>query len=111
MKKFFKLFQVYPQNPQATNLSIVSGGLRLLTLMMLIGAVLLTLSIIIMGLRALHGVGLSTALWYIVEEMDDQVFAAFFLWCSTAFCWYITIVLRTKARLLGEKQSLPPERI
>lgn len=111
MKKELKLFQVYPQNTQATNLSIISGGLRLLTLLMLVGAILLTLSILVIGLPTLPGNGLSTVLWYIAEEIDDQIFAAFFLWCATIFCWYIATVLRTKARLLGEDNSLPVDHV
>lgn len=43
MKKRFQWFTLYPGHPKASNLSILSGGVKLVSLLLLIGAALASL--------------------------------------------------------------------
>ena len=107
MKKTNSWFTLYPQNPQASNLSIAGGAVRLVTLLLLVGAVLGTLGILLAGLRPLQYMG-GNAVWYLLDEMDDELLTVCLLWVGTILCGYAARVLRSKAELLAAQEQLPP---
>ena len=65
-------------------------------------------ALLLAGLRPLLHEGPGFTLWYLLDEMDDELGTAFFFWCGAALCWYASRVLRSKARLLGGEPLLPP---
>ena len=106
MKKEQKLFQLYADNNRASNLSIAGGAVKLLSILLLIGAVLCTLAIGLSGFRIASAGGVGTAFIFLMDELDDELLAAFFLWGLVIACRYTTCVLQAKARLLV--QPVPP---
>lgn len=105
MKQTHKWFQLYEGHPTASNLSIAGGAVKLFSLLLLIGAVLSTLGLLLAGLRLTAAGGFGTALIFLMDEMDDEVFTAFFLWGAVVACRYIACVLQGKAEFLARPQS------
>jgi len=95
-----KSYNLYPNSPTATNLSMVGGGVRLVALMLLAGAVLGTLALVLISYRPLAG-GMS--LLWLLDELDDALLLVLALWCGAAVCGYTAGALRSKARMLGEE--------
>ena len=100
MKKHKDWFTIYPQNRQATNLSIASGGVRLISILLLLASIPVLLSVIVMGSRIASAGGIGNTIFYLMEEMDDEVMMAFGLWCAAAVFRYAASVLSAKAGLL-----------
>lgn len=109
MEKMNALFKIYPHSPRATNLSIAGGAVRLLAILLLAAACFVTLGLLFEGLRPLLHMGPLGTIMYLLDEMDDEVESAFFLWCGTALCAYASCVLKSKAQLLANESSLPPK--
>lgn len=105
MKREQKWFQLYAGHTTASNLSVAGGAVKLFSLLLLVAAVLTTLGLFLAGLRLTMAGGLGTALIFLMDEMDDEVFAAFFLWGAVVACRYIACVLQSKAELLVRSQS------
>lgn len=109
-------FQLYPENNRASNLSIAGGAVRLLSLLLLAAAAAVTLLLLLTGLRLSLAAGMGTALIFLLDEMDEEVLLAFFLWGMVLACGYAACVLRSKAQMLAspqapaalEAQDLPP---
>ncbi len=102
MKKEQKLFQLYADNNRASNLSIAGGAVKLLSILLLIGAVLCTLAIGLSGFRIASAGGVGTAFIFLMDELDDELFTAFFLWAAVIACRYVACVLQEKAKLLAQ---------
>ena len=107
MKKKFQWFQLYPDHQQASRLSIAGGGVRLLSFFVLAAACLYTLALLMAGFRIVVAGGLGTAFLFLMDEMDEMLFGAFFLWGAFAVCRFAVSVLHAKAELLA--RSVQPE--
>lgn len=93
-------FSVYPNHPTATNLSMAAGGVRLVSWLTLAAAVVATLLTLIPAARVISFAGFSHGMYYILDELDEVLLAAFGLWCVFAVLRYAAAVLQTKARQL-----------
>ena len=105
MKHEQKWFRLYAEHPAASNLSIAGGAVKLLSLVLLIAAILTSLGLLLAGLRLTMAGGLGTALIFLMDEMDDEVFTAFFLWGAVVACRYVACVLQSKAELLARPRD------
>ena len=101
VKKGRGWFQTYEENPTATNLSMAGGGARLLSILLLIAAIPCTVAV----LMAVARVSMGTALIFLMDEMDDLLLAAFFLWSGVAVCRYAACVLQSKAALYAQNKD------
>ena len=109
MNKQHKWFDVYPNNPKATNLSIAGGGVRLLSILLVVAAVPVTLALLATLVRIIMaGGGVSAALMFLVDELDEELTGAFLLWASVAVCRFAACVLSSKAGLLEAEQAPAP---
>ncbi len=93
-------FSVYPNHPTATNLSMAAGGVRLVSWLTLAAAVVATLLTLIPAARMISFAGFSHGMYYILDELDEVLLAAFGLWCVFAVLRYAAAVLQTKAHQL-----------
>ena len=94
-------FQLYPDHPSASRLSVIGGGVKLLSLFVLAAAILYTPALLLAGFRIVAAGGLGTTFLFLMDEMDEMVFGAFFLWGVFAICRYAACVLQAKAGLLA----------
>lgn len=97
MFKPFKAIPVYPNQPAATNLALASGGVRLLSWLVLIAAIGSTLLALIPAVQVLSMAGLPHGMYYILDELDEVMLLAFALWCVFAVLRYAAAVMRIKA--------------
>ena len=100
MKFYDKLVVIDAKNNKATNLSIAAGALKLLSFLLALGAALLTLGILLVGLRPVASGSLPMVIWYLLEELDEALLACFFFWCATVLCGFASSVLRAKSRAM-----------
>lgn len=105
MKKQHNWFRLYPDNSTASNLSIAGGAVKLLSILLLIAAIPTTLAVLLVAVRLTAASGMGTALIFLMDEMDEGVFLAFFLWCAVAACRYAASVLQGKAELLARSAA------
>lgn len=96
-----KWFKLYADQPKASNLSIAGGAVKLLSIFLMVAAILYTLALLLSGFRIAAAGGIGTAFIFLMDELDDQLFAAFLLWGMVAGCRYVASVLQEKADLLG----------
>lgn len=89
-------FSVYSNNPTATNLSMIAGGIRLLSWPVLIAAVISTLLALFPAVRVISLAGLTHGLYYILDELDEVLILAFGLWCVFAVLRYGAAVIEAK---------------
>ena len=68
-------------------------------LLLMIAAIPCTLALLLAAARLTMASGMSTALIFVMDELDDLVFSAFLLWGGAAACRYAASVLQEKARL------------
>ena len=101
MKQKQSWFQLYPESNRASNLSIAGGAVRLLSLLFLIAAIGATLVLLLAGARLTAAAGVGTALIFLLDELGEGVFLAFFLWGAVLVCRYAACVLQSKAELLA----------
>ena len=80
MKQKQSWFQLYPESNRASNLSIAGGAVRLLSLLLLIAAIGATLVLLLAGARLTAAAGVGTALIFLLDELGEGMFLAFFLW-------------------------------
>lgn len=105
VKKGRGWFQTYEENPTATNLSMAGGGARLLSILLLIAAIPCTVAVLMAVARVSMVGSVGTALIFLMDEMDDLLLAAFFLWSGVAVCRYATCVLQSKAALYAQNKD------
>ena len=103
MNKFKSLFKIYPDNSLSTNLSIAGGGIKLLSLIILAAAIPSTAAVIISALKLISASGISTALIFIMDELDDLVFFVFSVWTIFILLRYISYALYVKAEFYNNK--------
>ena len=106
MFKRSEVFSVYPNHPTATNLSMAAGGVRLLSWLTLAAAVVATLLTLVPAARVISFMGLSHGMYYILDELDEVLLAAFGLWCVFVVLRYAAAVLQAKARQLVTDLSI-----
>ena len=99
MNKKQKWFTLYEESAAASNLSIAGGAVKLAALLLMIAAIPCTLALLLAAARLTMASGMSTALIFVMDELDDLVFSAFLLWGGAAACRYAASVLQEKARL------------
>ena len=99
MSKKQKWFTLYEESAAASNLSIAGGAVKLAALLLMIAAIPCTLALLLAAARLTMASGMSTALIFVMDELDDLVFSAFLLWGGAAACRYAASVLQEKARL------------
>ena len=80
MSKKQKWFTLYEESAAASNLSIAGGAVKLVALLLMIAAIPCTLALLLAAARLTMASGMSTALIFVMDELDDLVFSAFFLW-------------------------------
>lgn len=73
--------------------------MKLAALLLMIAAIPCTLALLLAAARLTMASGMSTALIFVMDELDDLVFSAFLLWGGAAACRYAASVLQEKARL------------
>lgn len=98
-------FHLYPDHQLASRLSIAGGGVKLLSLFLLVAAILYSLVLALAGLRLFLAAGLGAGLIFLIDELDDTVFSVFFLWGAFAVCRFAVNVLQAKAELLARSQG------
>lgn len=101
MKNGRKWFRLYADQPKASNLSIAGGALRLLSIFLMAAAIPCTLALLLSGFRITMAGGVGTALIFLMDELDDELMMAFFLWGMAAAGRYAASVLQEKAELLA----------
>lgn len=89
-------FSVYSNNPTATNLSMIAGGVRLLSWLVLAAAAVSTLLILFPAVRVISQAGLNHGLYYLLDELDEVLVLAFGLWCVFAVLRYGAAVIEAK---------------
>ena len=97
MKFYDKLVVIDAKNNKATNLSIAAGTLKLLSFLLVIGAILLTLGHLLHRPAPVAAMGLAQTIWYLLEELDGALLCCFILWCASILCAFVSSVLRAKA--------------
>lgn len=108
MSKKRSWFEVYPNNPLATNLSIAGGGLKLISILLLIAAIPFTLAAVLAFIRLISASGIITAFIFMLDEFDEMIFLVFILWSAVFVLRYVSCVLFAKAQLI-ENKSNPSE--
>ena len=73
MKQKKSWFEIYPDNRQATNLSIAGGAARLLAILLAIPGALLALGLLAAACHALLRAGPGWAVLYLLDEMDEEL--------------------------------------
>ena len=111
MKQKQSWFQLYPESSRASNLSIAGGAVKLLSILLLVAAIPATLAILLVVLRMTAAAGAGTALIFLMDEMDEGVFLAFFLWGAVLVCRYAACVLQSKAELLARPKAAGTEAV
>ena len=108
MNKKRSWFEVYPNNPLATNLSIAGGGLKLISILLLIAAIPFTFAAVLAFIRLISASGIITAFIFMLDEFDEMIFLVFILWSAVFVLRYVSCVLFAKAQLI-ENKSNPSE--
>lgn len=98
-------FTLYESDPKATNLSMAGGGVKLLSILLLIAAIPCTLALILAAGRIGAVSSMGTALIYLMDEMDELLVGTFFLWAAVVVCRYAACVLQSKAQMLAAGQT------
>lgn len=106
MKKDQKLFQLYADQPHASNLSIAGGAAKLLSVFLMVAAIPCTLALLLSTFRITMAGGLGTALIFLMDELDDELVMTFLLWGAVVACRYVASVLQEKANLLGQQNHV-----
>lgn len=104
MKEKRQWFHLYPESTLASNLSIASGGVKLFSILLLVLAVPATLAVVSVGFRILMASNWGSALFFMMDELDEEIFMVFFLWCLFFACRYVASVLQGKAELTVARQ-------
>ncbi|MBQ3105716.1 MAG: hypothetical protein IJC59_07665 [Lachnospiraceae bacterium] len=76
---------------------VVSGVLKIVSYLSLAAAVIVTLFLIFVFFRFLAPGGI----WYLLDEMEDQLVSVFVLWSGFIICRYLAGALRS----VGQKEK------
>lgn len=104
-----RLFEIFPQHTKATNLSILGGGLKLMTILLCAPAILGTIALIVFGVQAYMTFGMRSVLFLLLEEGEEMIPLLFVLWVGVALCGYFAHALKAKAAQLGETVAAEAE--
>ena len=94
MKKKQPWFELYPDSDAASRLSIAGGAVKLLSILVLVAAVLYSLTVLWMLFRVGPG-----------GVLDEGFLPLFVLWGLFAACRYAASVLQAKAGLLARSNG------
>ena len=106
MKKERTLYQLYAGHDRGSALSVAGGAFRLLSLL-LIAAALYTLALLLSGFRVTLAGGLGTAFLFLMDELDDELLAAFFLWGLVIACRYTASCSRRRPGCWSSRSRRP----
>ena len=98
-------FQLYPDSPAASRLSVAGGGVRVLSILLLVAAVLCSAAALWVVLRLTLARGMDHALYVLLDDGEEGVLALFLLWGGYAACRYAMSVLHSKAELLARREA------
>lgn len=98
-------FEIYPQHPRATDLSIASGAIRLLAMLLGIAAALMIAAVLAEGFHSASHGWHGSMLWYLVDEMDDEMGMVLVLAGASVLCGYGAYALKRKAEAMGKESS------
>ena len=98
MKKKQPWFELYPDSDAASRLSIAGGAVKLLSILVLVAAVLYSLTV-------LFRVGPGGVLHHMMDDWDEGFLPLFVLWGLFAACRYAVSVLQAKAGLLARSNG------
>ena len=101
MKKKQPWFELYPDSDAASRLSIAGGAVKLLSILVLVAAVLYSLTVLWMLLR----VGPGGILHHMMDDWDEGFLPLFVLGGLFAACRYAASVLQAKASLLARSNG------
>lgn len=104
-----RLFEIFPQQAKATNLSILGGGLKLMTILLCVPAVLGTIALIVFGAQAYMAFGMRNVIFLLLEEGEEIIPLLLALWGGVAICGYFAHALKAKAAQLGEAVATDAE--
>lgn len=102
MKKKGPLFQLYPDSDAASRLSVAGGGVKLLSTLVLVAAILYSAAALWVALRVTMAWGLGGAMHHLLDDAEEGLFGLFVLWGLFAACRYAASVLQAKAQLLAQ---------
>ena len=100
-------FDVYRDNKSATNLSMLGGGAKLFSLLLMVAAVPVTLALLVMSFQMASMGGFGRSWFFIFDELDDMIFMAFMLWSAIVVLRYASRVCFAKAEMMAEKTQEP----
>lgn len=107
MKRRRNLFEIYPHNFQATNLSIAGGAAHLVTILLLIAAAFVIAAILMTGVRYASYGQHGNVLLHLIDEMDDELEMLFVLAGAAAMCGYAARALKRKAEMMIAVEEIP----
>ena len=102
MKKKQPWFHLYPDNDRASRLSVAGGGVKVLSILVLVAALLCSAAALWTVLRMTFAWGMGGALHHLLDDGEEGVFGLFVLWGLFAACRYTSSVLQAKAQLLAQ---------
>ena len=102
MKKKGPSFHLYPENDAASRLSVAGGGVKLLSTLVLVAAILYSAAALWVILRVTMAWGMGGALHHLLDDADEGLFGLFVLWGLFAACRYAASVLQAKAKMLAQ---------
>lgn len=100
-----RFFEIYPRQSKATNMSIFSGGLKLMTILMILPAVLITIVLIVLGVQTYMTFGMLNVIFLLFEEGEELIPLLFVLWGGAAVFGYFAHALKVKAAQLGSENN------
>lgn len=96
--------KIYPNSQHATNLSLAGSGIKLLSWLAIVLAVILTVFIFICFTPYIKTVGMSFGIIKFVDEFEDIILVAIILWCTGIIFRFISEALNIKAEFIGSNQ-------
>lgn len=101
MKKKGPSFHLYPENDAASRLSVAGGGVKLLSTLVLVAAILYSAGRAVGDPPGDHVLGMGGALHHLLDDAEEGLFGLFVLWGLFAACRYAASVLQAKAKDAG----------
>ena len=109
MKKKGPSFHLYPENDAASRLSVAGGGVKLLSTLVLVAAILYSAAALWVILRVTMAWGMGGALHHLLDDAEEGLFGLFVLWGLFAACRYAASVLQAKAKMLAQSGKAEAE--
>ena len=88
---------------------MASGGVRLVSWIVLLAAVLSTLLAAVSAIRVLSMAGVTDGLHYLLDEQEEVLMMAFGCWCIFAVLRYASAVLQAKASQCVTEMAHPDQ--